>query len=170
MDEGITGFKINTEAEMIAAVKNVNSISRKKCREFAKRRFDVPIIAKEYLDIVQNKSKRVVLLSTHQPAANPRAMKEYVTLKEYGYRVKVLYAYNANWSNKIDEDKFRKGKLRRQEMIEVGGNPNNRPTHYFMSRAINRIINILSHVTPIKNVSFDRVAFHLWIFCLALSK
>ncbi|MBC7535778.1 MAG: glycosyltransferase, partial [Ferruginibacter sp.] len=84
VDEGITGFKINNEAEMIAAVKNVNNISRKKCREVAKGRFDVPIIANEYLYIVQNKSKRVVLLTTHQPAANPRAMKEYVTLREYG--------------------------------------------------------------------------------------
>jgi len=45
-----TGEKVNTEGEMIAAVKSIDLIDRKTCRETALKRFDVSVIAAEYLN------------------------------------------------------------------------------------------------------------------------
>lgn len=50
VDEGITGYKVDTKSEMIEAVKIVDSIDRKQCREQAERRFDVKVIAPQYLN------------------------------------------------------------------------------------------------------------------------
>ena len=51
IEEGITGFKVNNEEEMIRAVNNLAAISRVQCRDFAEKRFDVPVIAKHYLSL-----------------------------------------------------------------------------------------------------------------------
>ncbi len=162
VDEGITGFKINTKDEMIASVKKISTLSRSRCRQHAITRFDVRIIAEQYIDIIENNRKKIVILSTHQPAGNPRALKEYITLKEMGYKVKILYGYNADWSNRIDEEKFFKGDLPRQELVEVGGNPNNYPLQYFLSRVVYRIFKTLYFFKPFKNFSFNRVTINLW--------
>lgn len=57
IDEGVTGFKIDTENEMMEAVKMVNSLSRARCRQRAAERFDAGVIAKQYLDFVNRESK-----------------------------------------------------------------------------------------------------------------
>ena len=160
VQNGVTGFKVNAEDEMIAAVHKINTISRSACRAYAMERFDVRVIARQYLAIF-NERKKIVILSTHQPAANPRAMKEYVTLKEMGYAVKFLYGYNIDWSYKIDEDKFDKGSLHRQELIEVGGNPHKYPFKYFINRLQFWIIKRLSFFKLFKNISFNRVSVNL---------
>jgi glycosyltransferase involved in cell wall biosynthesis len=49
IEEGITGYKVNTIEEMIAAVHKLPEISRANCREYAKIKFDVSVIAKQYL-------------------------------------------------------------------------------------------------------------------------
>jgi glycosyltransferase involved in cell wall biosynthesis len=147
---------------MIAAVKKVSSISRAGCRKQAMDRFEVRVIAKRYLDISDAQRKRVVILSTHQPAANPRAMKEYETLKEMGYWVKFLYSYNTDWSYRIDKEKFEKGLLSRQDLVEVGGNPHDNPVNYFMSRLIHRGLRKLSVLIPFKDLSFARTALPLY--------
>jgi glycosyltransferase involved in cell wall biosynthesis len=54
VDEGITGFKINTEAEMVDAVNRIRSIPRAACRKQALERFDVQVVAKEYLDVFRS--------------------------------------------------------------------------------------------------------------------
>jgi glycosyltransferase involved in cell wall biosynthesis len=109
IDEGITGYKVDTTGEMIATLANINQLSRTTCRQQAMKRFSVAVIARQYLDMVDNRRKKIVIVSTHQPAANPRALKEYDTLKAMGYSVKHLYAYNTGWSYRVDEEKFTKG-------------------------------------------------------------
>ena len=161
VDEGKTGFKIYSQKEMIASVYKLASISREQCAAHAKKRFDVPIIAKQYLRLFVEQPKSVVIISTHQPAANPRAMKEYETLKEEGFKVTYLYAYNTAWSYKIDEEKFQNKILSRTELVEVGGNPYNKSSKFFFSRLSHKIFKIASFLKPIKLVSFDRVAFPL---------
>lgn len=54
VDEGITGFKVNTPEEMIAKIADISTIDRSKCRSQARRRFDVPVIAKAYLDFIKD--------------------------------------------------------------------------------------------------------------------
>ncbi|MDF2434014.1 MAG: hypothetical protein JWP44_3645 [Mucilaginibacter sp.] len=44
-----TGLKVNTPDEMIAAVKEVNKLNRRTCRNLAERNFDISVIAHEYL-------------------------------------------------------------------------------------------------------------------------
>ena len=44
-----TGIKVRTEKEMETAVYSIKLIDRKKCRETALKRFDVSVIAAEYL-------------------------------------------------------------------------------------------------------------------------
>lgn len=163
IDEAITGFKIDTEQQMIDAVKKLGNISRAQCRHHALERFDAGVIAKQYLAMINDHRQSIVILSTHQPAANPRALKEHETLKELGYKVKHLYAYNKDWSYTIDEEKFKKGVLARQDFIEAGGNPHHQPVVYFFSRVINRIFRTFAGSIPFcKAMSTARPAFALW--------
>ena len=163
IEEGITGFKVYNKDEMITAVKKAGIISRAGCRLDAMNRFDISEIAKKYLNIIDGKRKKIVLISTHQPAANPRMMKEYETLKELGYEVKVLYAYNAEWSHRIDEKKFAGGSLARQDFIEVGGNPHNKFIRYFISRVFYRVTRGFAGLNSFfEQMSTSRVAFDLW--------
>ena len=164
VDEGVTGLKVDTLEEMIESVKQIKYIDRSKCRNRALARFDVSVIASQYLNLYKpSNGKRIIIVTTHQPAANPRAMKEYFTLKSKGYHVKLFYAYNAPWSYKIDEEKFCKGLLPRQDLIEVGGNPKKFPSRYLLSRLSHKLFQFLSVLNVYKTYSFDRVALALLV-------
>ncbi len=52
IEEGVTGFKVDTFDEMLMAVKNIKSINRIECRKNALQLFDSKIIAKEYLSLL----------------------------------------------------------------------------------------------------------------------
>lgn len=52
IDEDVTGFKVNNLIEMIEKINEINSIDRSACRAKAKERFDVSVIAKEYLSLL----------------------------------------------------------------------------------------------------------------------
>lgn len=51
IDESISGFIVPDKKEMIHALKKIDSINRKNCRAKAQSRFDISIIAKEYLSL-----------------------------------------------------------------------------------------------------------------------
>jgi len=164
IDEGLTGFKVDSIEEMKKAIYDLPSISRVACRKQAMSRFEIGVIAQQYLNISDLSRRKAVILTTHQPAANPRASKEYAALKAKGYSVKMLYAYNAEWSHRIDEEKFSKGELARQDFIEIGGNPNNSPFIYLISRIIYRCSLMLSpYLQFFKDMSMARTAFNLWL-------
>lgn len=163
VDEGITGFKVANEAEMIAAVGRLSQIDRPYCRKRAKARFHSAAIARHYLHAVSPERKKVVILSTHQPAGNPRALKEYWTLKEAGYAVKHLYAYNHDWSYSIDERKFREGTLPYPDFVRVGGDPHQSPVLYFLSRTLHRIFRLTAALRPFfRQMAVARPAYALW--------
>lgn len=166
IDEGTTGFKVNSFDEMLAAANKIDTISRKQCRDHAAKRFDVSIVAQEYLNAISKHRKKIVIVTTGQPAANPRVMKEYEALKQDGHDVIVLYTYSAAWSHAIDEKKFLSAKLKRQDFVEVGGNPFNEKLTYFFSRLVFKILALISKFVPIftlKKLSLVRSAFGLWI-------
>jgi glycosyltransferase involved in cell wall biosynthesis len=52
VENGTTGFIVNTVDEMILSTGLIDTINRKKCRETAEALFNAPIIAKKYLDVV----------------------------------------------------------------------------------------------------------------------
>jgi glycosyltransferase involved in cell wall biosynthesis len=51
IEDGITGYIVNTIDSMAESVLKLKSISRNKCREAAERRFDVSIIADKYINL-----------------------------------------------------------------------------------------------------------------------
>jgi glycosyltransferase involved in cell wall biosynthesis len=54
VDEGITGFKVSNVQEMQEAVGRIDAIDRGKCRAQAEKRFDVKVIASQYLNLFQS--------------------------------------------------------------------------------------------------------------------
>src|ERR1017187_2634484 len=167
IDERLTGFKVSDLKEMKIAINNISLISRQKCRELAQERFDVSVIAQRYLHIISSSRKRVVIVTTGQPAANPRVVKEYEALVKVGYAVKVLFTYSADWSYNIDMEKFNSGDLKRQDFILIGGNPHNSKIEYFFSRSIFKILKVLANIFPLsflKKMTIVRSSFYLWLF------
>ena len=51
VDEGISGFIVKNEQEMLDALDKITMIDREKCRHIAEQRFDVHVVAKEYLSL-----------------------------------------------------------------------------------------------------------------------
>jgi glycosyltransferase involved in cell wall biosynthesis len=51
VEEGVNGFIVDTEIEMIEKLAVINTINRKTCRESAETRFDIKVIANQYLNI-----------------------------------------------------------------------------------------------------------------------
>jgi len=51
IDEGISGYIVNNQEEMLKAVDKIPFIDRTKCRKIAEQRFDVKVVAKNYLDL-----------------------------------------------------------------------------------------------------------------------
>ena len=58
IDEGITGFKVNTKSEMAHAIQKIHLIKRALCKQTAEHRFDISIIAGQYLSLFDNYSER----------------------------------------------------------------------------------------------------------------
>lgn len=163
VEDGLTGFKVSNEEEMISAVSRLRQISRRDCRARAKVRFHSSVIARHYLSAVDPQRKKVVILSTHQPAGNPRALKEYWTLKEAGYAVKHLYTYNHDWSHRIDEKKFAQSALPFPDFVRIGGDPHQSPVQYFFSRTLHRAFRLLAVWHPFfRQMAVARPAFALW--------
>jgi len=52
VEPGKTGFIVQDEAQMTAAINNIPAISRKACRDEACMRFDIKVIAVDYLSLV----------------------------------------------------------------------------------------------------------------------
>ena len=166
IDEGITGYKVKDFDSMVEVLKRVPLIDRQKCRQYAEKKFDVAVIAKQYLSIINNAGNKVVIITTGQPAANPRVFKEYEALKQAGYSVKVLYAYSAEWSYQIDEEKFISGKLDKRDFVLVGGNPYNRHITYFFSRLLFKLgsnLARLARIVFLKEITIVRSALYLWL-------
>lgn len=51
VDENVTGYKVNNKNEMIQAINKIKNLNRADCRNKAKERFDVKVIAQEYISL-----------------------------------------------------------------------------------------------------------------------
>ena len=54
LDEGITGFGVNSMREAVAAVSRLSSLDRRKCRDAFERKFSVQRMADDYLTIYES--------------------------------------------------------------------------------------------------------------------
>ncbi len=53
IEEGITGYKVDTRDEMVDAVRKVGSLNRAECRQQAKIKFDIKVVASQYLNLFE---------------------------------------------------------------------------------------------------------------------
>jgi glycosyltransferase involved in cell wall biosynthesis len=78
-------------------------------------------------------NKHIVLITSGQPATNPRLVKEADCLMANGYRVTVLYCYWNKWATLADATMMRG---RKWKIIRVGGHPRESPLTYLLTKAI----------------------------------
>lgn len=89
-------------------------------------------------------TKKIVLISSGQPALNPRLVKEADSLSEAGYEVTVLYAYWNAWGTILDKELLTHKKWKAKR---VAGAPAHQSTSYFISRVAQKFANILMRLT-----------------------
>jgi len=91
--------------------------------------------------------KKIVLISSGQPSLNPRLVKEADSLTNAGYSVTVLYAYWNSWGTALDKILLPSKKWK---AVRIGGDPQEKPIVYFLSRLIHRLSVLISKTTGIK--------------------
>ena len=79
-------------------------------------------------------ARTIVIVTIGQPSTNPRMVKEYAALKQAGYRVKVLYAYWADWALTTDVALLAEKPFDPDDFILVGGSPRVQKGIYQFSR------------------------------------
>lgn len=104
---------------------------------------------------------KVVLISSGQPALNPRLVKEADALADAGHEVLVIFAYWNNWG-----DVFSKKLLAKKKWTTVcaGGHPVESPFIYFISRVLYKVFQRLYKVfstNVFADVAIARAAFFL---------
>jgi glycosyltransferase involved in cell wall biosynthesis len=87
-----------------------------------------------------NSLKKIVLITSGQPAVNPRLVKEADALSEY-YDVTVIYQYWNQWATEADKVLL---KSRKWKAIRVGGGPLESKFTFNVTRAIHKLARILA--------------------------
>ena len=86
-------------------------------------------------------SKKIVIITTTQLSLNPRLIKEADALAEEGYDVTVLHAYWNKWGADFDKILI---PTKKWKAVCIGGDPENRPRLYLLSRVIHKIAKVLN--------------------------
>ena len=89
-------------------------------------------------------NKKIVIVTSGQPALNPRMVKEADTLCSAGYDVTVLYSYWNEWGTALDENLI---PTKKWKAIRVGGSPQQQKLTYFISRLISKVAQIICRKT-----------------------
>jgi glycosyltransferase involved in cell wall biosynthesis len=87
-----------------------------------------------------------VLVTSGQPSANPRLVKEATTLSEAGYAVSVIYAPLSAWADKFDADLFKN--TPKIEWIKAGYHPVANSVKYKLARARRKFYETLFRYLP----------------------
>ena len=82
------------------------------------------------------KPSKILLITSGQPALNPRLVKEADALAAFGYDITVLYSYWNEWGTNFDRQLL-PGK--KWKAICVGGDPINNKLIYYASRIIHNV-------------------------------
>jgi glycosyltransferase involved in cell wall biosynthesis len=105
--------------------------------------------------------KKIVIISSGQPSLNPRMVKEADALSGAGYDVIVLYAYWNAWGTALDKALIASKKWK---AICIGGDPQQKPGIYFLSRLIHKIAKNISQKTKgrlMAELAIARASFFL---------
>ncbi|MEO6731312.1 MAG: glycosyltransferase [Ferruginibacter sp.] len=85
--------------------------------------------------------KKIVLITTGQPATNPRIVKEADALQNAGYEVIVLYCFFISWA--LDKEKVLLKQVSWKYQM-VGGSPGDKKKCYFFTRLRSKLAGILT--------------------------
>ncbi len=96
--------------------------------------------------------KKILLISAGQPSLNPRLVKEADALANAGYEVEVLYAYWNDWGTRYDRQLL-EGK--KWKATRVGGDPDQKPFRWLLSRLILKIAKFIVQKTGRYNYFAD---------------
>ena len=77
-------------------------------------------------------NKKILIISSGQPSANPRLIKESLALSSEGYQVKVIYCPLSPWADQFDNNLFQNNP--QIEWIKVGYHPLKEKWKYLYSR------------------------------------
>jgi hypothetical protein len=104
-------------------------------------------------------AKHVVLITSGQPATNPRLVKEADCLLAEGYQVTVIYNYWNEWASRMDLVLF---KTRSWNNILVGGTPASNRLYNFLSKVMVIISRMLMRIIPLfAKYSLSRATYPL---------
>lgn len=153
VDEGITGIIVDDETGMANAVKQIHSINRLECKTQAEKRFNVGVIAQQYLKLFSTKPKKIVLITPGQPAVNPRIVKEADLLSASGYDVTLLYCHTIPWAD--DSDKLILANANWKGVL-VGGGPAKQLPLFVFTKIRNKFFLLLSNRNEVRFKTGER--------------
>lgn len=84
--------------------------------------------------------KKIVLISSGQPALNPRLVKEADALADAGFAVTVIYQYWNAWGAAFDKQLL---PIKKWKTIRVGGSLDNQKLVYLFSRILHKLANLI---------------------------
>lgn len=99
--------------------------------------------------------KKIVVITTGQPATNPRAVKDAVALENVGYKITFIYNFWAAWALPFDEEIMKENPTITWQM--AGSNPINKKAIYYFSRIRHKYFRSLNKIFP-SNFSIARNA------------
>jgi glycosyltransferase involved in cell wall biosynthesis len=99
--------------------------------------------------------KKVLLITSGQPALNPRLVKEADCLTDSGYAVTVLYQYWNEWGTKLDKDLLKTKKWR---ALRVGGSPTEEIFIFNFTKLIHKICKTLFFYCGVKAAAIGAIA------------
>ena len=83
---------------------------------------------------------KIVLITSGQPALNPRLVKEADLLAEAGYEVIVIYQYWTDWATEVEKTLLPQ---KQWKAIRVGGSPKSQIILYWYTRIKFKVIRLL---------------------------
>ena len=84
-----------------------------------------------------NKKQHIVIVTSAQPSANPRGVKEATALDAAGYKVTVIYVPLSPWADEFDKQLFEETPT--IQWVQAVAHPNQRPIRYKWFRIRRRI-------------------------------
>ena len=88
--------------------------------------------------------RKIVFVTSAQPAANPRMIKESTALQEAGYHVKVIWSPIAPWADEFDQLIFNRNPA--IEWIQAGYHHKHQKAQYFFARARQKYWQIINRL------------------------
>ena len=167
VDEGITGIIVENETGMAKAVKQIHTINRLECKTHAEKRFNVSVIAQQYLKLFFNRSKKIVLITPGQPAVNPRIVKEADLLSSSGYDVTLLYCHTIPWADDSDKQILANANWKG---VLVGGGPTKQLPLFVFTKIRNKFFLLLSNRNEVRFKTSERAHARCYDELLAAAK